>query len=51
MKVDQLPPWLTAAVVAAGMTAYADDLDRNAPSAVSPSAEPINLDESAPPLH
>jgi hypothetical protein len=51
MKVDQLPPWLTAAVVAAGMTAYADDLDRKAAIPVSPSAEPISPDESAPPLH
>ena len=48
--MDQLPAWLTAAVVAAGMTAYADDLDRKATSAVSPPSGPIILDESAPPL-
>jgi hypothetical protein len=49
--MDQLPPWLMAAIVAAGMTAYADDLDRKATSAVSPPAEPITLDETTPPLH
>jgi hypothetical protein len=47
--MEQLPPWLTAAVMAAGMTAYADDLDRkiDSPSPADTSA----LDEQTPPRH
>ena len=47
--MEQLPNWLTAAVLAAGMTAYADDLDRkiDSPSPADTSA----VDENTPPLH
>lgn len=49
-KMEQLPHWLTAAVLAAGMTAYADGLDgvhKDSPSPPDTSA----LDEPTPPLH
>jgi hypothetical protein len=46
--MEQLPTWLTAAVLAAGMTAYADDLDRKA--SPTPEVAPA-LDEPTPPLH
>jgi hypothetical protein len=48
--MEQLPNWLTAAVMAAGMTAYADDLDRvhkHSPSPDNASA----VEEPTPPLH
>ena len=48
-KMEQLPNWLTAAVMAAGMTAYADDLDRKIDSP-SP-ADTAAVDENTPPLH
>ena len=49
--MEQLPHWLTAAVMAAGMTAYADDLDRK-PRRDPPSpADTSALDENTPPLH
>jgi hypothetical protein len=45
--MEQLPQWLTAAVLAAGMTAYADELDRkDSPAPVSAPTE-----EPTPPLH
>jgi hypothetical protein len=49
--MDQLPNWLTAAVLAAGMTAYADDLDRKyTKAAPTPPAAPAP-DEPTPPVH
>jgi hypothetical protein len=45
---QQLPSWLTAAVLAAGMTAYADDLDRKA--SPTPNDAPA-LEEPTPPIH
>jgi hypothetical protein len=48
--MEQLPNWLTAAVAAAGMTAYADELYPKvapAPAAPSLAAE----DGIVPPLH
>jgi hypothetical protein len=48
--MEQLPHWLTAAVMAAGMTAYADDLDRIHKHSPSP-ADTSALDENTPPLH
>jgi len=47
--MEQLPNWLTAAVIAAGMTAYADDLYPKVVAAKAPAVEPQQ--ESAPPLH
>ena len=46
--MEQLPTWLTAAVLAAGMTAYADDLDRK--DSPTPAVAPA-LDEPTPPIH
>jgi hypothetical protein len=47
--MEQLPNWLSAAVAAAGMTAYADDLypkvSKEAP------AEGTTLPAEIPPLH
>ncbi len=47
--MEQLPHWLTAAVMAAGMTAYADDLDRKIDSPSPPDTSTV--DENTPPLH
>jgi hypothetical protein len=47
--MEQLPNWLSAAVAAAGMTAYADDLYPKA-SEDSPAEGATPLDET-PPLH
>lgn len=48
--MEQLPNWLTAAVLAAGMTAYADDIHGLAKASPTPD-EPAALDESNVPLH
>jgi hypothetical protein len=48
--MEQLPTWLTAAVFAAGMTAYADDIDPLAKVSPIPS-DPAALDELNQPLH
>jgi hypothetical protein len=47
--MEQLPNWLSAAVAAAGMTAYADDLYPKV-SKDSLAEGPTALDET-PPLH
>jgi hypothetical protein len=49
--LEQLPTWLAAAVIAAGMTAYADGLDREAIRQVParPGA-PASIEEPTPPL-
>jgi hypothetical protein len=49
--MEQLPNWLTAAVMAAGMTAYADDLDRKIHKG-SPSPDNASaVEEPTPPLY
>jgi hypothetical protein len=48
--MEQLPTWLAAAVFAAGMTAYADDIDHLAKASPVPS-DPAALDEPTLPLH
>jgi hypothetical protein len=46
--MEQLPNWLTAAIAAAGMTAYADDLyPKVSKDPLADSESP----ESIPPLH
>jgi len=48
-KMEQLPNWLTAAVAAAGMTAYADELY---PKVAAPAAPSLAAGEGiVPPLH
>jgi hypothetical protein len=49
--MEQLPTWLTAAVLAAGMTAYADDLDHQFSKDTPTAAEPGAKDEPTLPLH
>jgi hypothetical protein len=50
--MEQLPAWLAAAIVAAGMTAYADGLDREAiRHAPARPAAPASVEEPTPPLH
>jgi hypothetical protein len=47
--MEQLPNWLTAAVAAAGMTAYADELY---PKVAAPAAPSLAAEEGiVPPLH
>jgi hypothetical protein len=46
--MEQLPNWLTAAVAAAGMTAYADDLYPKA--SAEQALQDVNP-EAIPPLH
>ena len=47
--MEQLPNWLEAAVVAAGMTAYADELY---PKAAAPAAPTLATEDTiVPPLH
>ena len=49
--LEQLPTWLAAAVIAAGITAYADGLDREAiRHAAARPAGPASIDEPTPPL-
>jgi hypothetical protein len=48
--MEQIPTWLTAVVLAAGMTAYADDLDRKVTKA-SPAPPDAPLEEPTPPIH
>jgi hypothetical protein len=50
-RLEQLPTWLAAAVIAAGMTAYADGLDREAIRQVPARAgAPASIEEPTPPL-
>jgi hypothetical protein len=52
--MDQMPNWLTAAVDAAGMTAYAEGIERMAimkPKAKTSPAEEPALDKLQPPVH
>jgi hypothetical protein len=46
--MEQLPNWLVAAIAAAGMTAYADDLD---PKVSKDQMADVASPESVPPLH
>ncbi len=39
--MEPLPHWLEVAVAAAGMTAYADDWDRNVDKTVLPGGETV----------
>ena len=48
---QQLPSWLTDAIAAAGMTAYADDLDRKLNKTRSSTPAEPTLDEPTPPVH
>ena len=48
---QQLPSWLADAIAAAGMTAYADDLDRRLNKTRSSTPAEPTLDESTPPVH
>jgi hypothetical protein len=52
--MDQMPNWLTAAVNAAGMTAYAEDIERMAvlkPKAKTSPTEENLLEEPQQPVH
>ena len=52
--MDQMPNWLTAAVDAAGMTAYAEDIERMAirkPKAKTSPTEETAFDQQQPPVH
>jgi hypothetical protein len=49
--MEQIPNWLTDAVYAAGMTAYADDLDRKLHKEVIAPVDAPALEEPTPPLH
>jgi hypothetical protein len=46
--MEQLPAWLSAAILAAGMTAYADGLDRKLDT---PSPAIASAEEPTPPGH
>ena len=48
--MEQLPSWLTDAIAAAGMTAYATDLDRKFNKNLSKTPAEPTLDEATP-LH
>jgi hypothetical protein len=48
--MEQIPTWLTAVVLAAGMTAYADDLDRKVTKAL-PAPPGAPLEEPTSPIH
>ncbi len=49
--MEQLPQWLTAAVQAAGMTAYAEDLEPKHSKHAPDSKQPIDVDTPILPLH
>jgi len=51
--MDQVPNWLTAAVDAAGMTAFAEDLEAILKKPKTPFASSVEIvkDEPVPPLH
>ena len=51
--MDQMPNWLTAAVNAAGMTAYADDIEAivKKPMASASRTSEITIEEPHPPVH
>ena len=53
--MDQMPNWLTAAVNAAGMTCYAEDVERMAilkkPKAKTAPTEEAPLEPAQPPVH
>jgi hypothetical protein len=49
--MEQVPHWLSAAVAAAGMTAYADDLYPKASKVAASTTDAAALEEPIAPLH
>ena len=48
--MEPVPSWLLALVAAAGVTAYAFDVDREAPAPVAPAVLPVPSAPHSPPL-